>query len=108
MKIFDYLIIGAGFAGCTIAERLATKLNKNILLIEKRSHIGGNSYDYYNENGILVQKYGPHIFHTNSLEVIDYINQFTILNGYIHRVLEKVNGKEVYLPINIDTMEKLY
>jgi UDP-galactopyranose mutase len=105
---FDFLIIGAGFAGCTLSERVASRLNKRVLLVEKRNHIGGNAYDHYNEDGILVQKYGPHIFHTNSKEVWDYLCKFTEWNGYVHRVLAIVNGKEVYLPININTMEMLY
>lgn len=107
MKI-DFLIVGAGLAGCTVAERVATQLGKKVLLVEQRNHIGGNTYDYYNEDGILVQKYGPHIFHTNSKEVWDYLCQFTEWNDYVHRVIAKVSGKEVYLPINIDTMERLY
>ncbi len=107
MKV-DFLIVGAGFAGCTVAERIASQLNKKVLLIEQRNHIGGNTFDYYNEDGILVQKYGPHIFHTNSKEVWDYLCQFTEWNSYVHRVIAKVNGKEVYLPINLDTMERLY
>lgn len=104
----DFLIVGAGFAGATIAERIASQLNKKVLLVEKRNHIGGNTYDFYNEDGILVQQYGPHIFHTNSKEVRDYLSQFTEWNGYVHRVLARVNGKEVYLPINLATMEHLY
>lgn len=107
MKV-DFLIVGAGFAGCTVAERIATQLDKKVLLVEKRSHIGGNTYDYYNEDGIFIQKYGPHIFHTNTKEVWDYLCQFTQWNGYVHRVLAKVDGKEVYLPISIATMEALY
>jgi UDP-galactopyranose mutase len=107
MKL-DFLIVGSGFAGCTLAERLATKLNKQVLLIEKRNHIGGNAYDYYNEDGILVQKYGPHIFHTNFKNVWMYLSRFTEWNNYIHRVLARVNGKEIYLPINLDTVERLY
>lgn len=107
MKV-DYLVIGAGFAGATIAERIATKLNKKVLIVEKRNHIGGNAYDYYNDDGILVQKYGPHIFHTNLRHVWEYLSKFTVWNGYVHRVLAHVNGKEVYLPINLATMERLY
>lgn len=91
-----------------MAERIASQLNKKVLLIEKRSHIGGNTYDYYNEDGILVQKFGPHIFHTDSNEVWTYLCQFTEWNAYVHRVIAKVSGKEVYLPINLDTMEKLF
>ncbi len=104
----DYFIVGAGFAGCTVAERVATQLNKKVLLVEKRNHIAGNAYDYYNDDGILVQKYGPHIFHTNFKKVWYYLSRFTEWNKYIHRVLAHVNGKEVYLPINLDTMERLY
>ena len=104
---YDFLIVGAGFAGCVLAERVARQPGCEVLLVECRNHIGGNAYDYYNEDGILVQKYGPHIFHTNSKKVWDYLAQFTGWNNYVHRVLASVNGKEVYLPINIDTMEKL-
>jgi UDP-galactopyranose mutase len=107
MKV-DYLVVGAGFAGCTVAERIATQFNKKVLLVEQRNHIGGNAYDFYNEDGILVQKYGPHIFHTNSVKVWRYLSKYTDWNGYVHRVLANVKGKEVYLPINLDTMERLY
>lgn len=106
--IFDYLIVGAGFAGATVAERIASQLNKKVLIIDKRNHIGGNAYDYFNRDGILVQKYGPHIFHTNYKDVWDYLSRFTKWNRYVHRVIAKVNGKEVYLPINFCTMERLY
>jgi UDP-galactopyranose mutase len=104
----DFLIVGAGFAGCTLAERITTQLNRKVLLVEQRDHIGGNTYDYYNHEGIIVQKYGPHIFHTNSKMVWDYLCQFTDWNNYVHRVIANVNGREVYLPINLDTMEILY
>ncbi len=104
---FDYLIVGAGFAGCTLAERLASELNKKVLVVEKRDHIGGNCFDQYNEDGILVKPYGPHIFHTKIKEVWDYLNRFTPFNHYVHRVIANVNGKEYYFPINLDTMEKL-
>lgn len=107
-ETFDYIIVGAGFAGATIAERIATQLDKKVLIVEKRNHIGGNAYDYFNEDGILVQKYGPHIFHTNIKDVWDYLSQFTEWNGYVHRVLAHVNGQDFYLPINMETMEKLY
>jgi UDP-galactopyranose mutase len=83
-------------------------LDKKVLLVEQRNHIGGNCYDCYNNDGIIIQKYGPHIFHTTSKEVWDYLSQFTEWNGYVHRVIANVNGMEVYLPINIETMEKLY
>lgn len=104
----DFLVVGAGLAGCTVAERIASQLHKKVLLVEQRDHIGGNAYDYYDEDGILVQKYGPHILHTNSDIVWNYLCQFTEWNDYVHRVIAKVNGKEVYLPINLETMERLY
>jgi UDP-galactopyranose mutase len=104
----DFLIVGAGFAGCVLAERIASRLGATVLLVERRNHIGGAAYDYYNEHGILVQAYGPHIFHTTSRAVWEYLSRFTRWNGYIHRVLACVNGIEVYLPININTIERLY
>lgn len=102
-----YLIVGAGFSGATIAERLATQLGKKVLVVDKRDHIGGNAYDYYDNDGILIQKYGPHIFHTSNKAVWDYLSQFTRWNKYVHRVLAHVNGLEVHLPINLETMEKI-
>lgn len=105
---FDYLIVGTGFAGSVLAERLATQLNKSVLLVDKRNHIGGNAYDHYDDAGILVHKYGPHIFHTNSLEVFDYLSQFTQWRAYQHKVLASVDGQLVPLPINLDTINKLY
>ncbi len=84
--MFDYLIVGAGFAGSVIAERLATGSNKKVLLCDKRSHIGGNAYDHYDDAGILVHRYGPHIFHTNSREVFEYLSRFTEWRPYQHRV----------------------
>ena len=74
---FKYVIVGAGLAGLTMAERIATKLNEKVLIIEKRNHIGGNVYDSYNEDGILIHNYGPHIFHTNDREVYEYLSGFT-------------------------------
>jgi UDP-galactopyranose mutase len=106
--MFDYLIVGAGFAGSVLAERLATQENKKILIIDKRSHIAGNAYDHYNEDGILVHKYGPHIFHTNSKDVFDYLSKFTEWRSYEHRVLASVDGQLLPIPINLDTINKLY
>jgi UDP-galactopyranose mutase len=105
---FKYVVVGAGFAGCTIAERIANVLNKKVLIIEKRNHIGGNAYDCYNEDGILVHKYGPHIFHTNNKIVWDYLSNFTKWRLYQHRVLAYVDGKYVPFPINLDTINILY
>lgn len=105
--MFDYLVIGAGFAGAVIAERLASA-GRKVLIVEKRPHIGGNTYDYFNHEGILVHKYGPHIFHTNSREVYDYLGQFTAWRPYEHRVLASVDGLLVPIPINLDTINTLY
>jgi len=106
--MFDYLIVGAGFAGSVLAERLAGTENKKVLLVDKRNHIGGNAYDYYNEDGILIHKYGPHIFHTNSKEVFNYLSKFTEWRNYQHKVLACVDGQQVPIPINLTTINKLY
>src|SRR4051812_37554573 len=106
--MFDYLIVGAGFAGSVLAERLASQTDQKVLLVDKRNHIGGNAYDCYDESGVLIHKYGPHIFHTNSGEVFDYLSQFTSWRPYQHRVLASVDGQLVPIPINLDTINRLY
>ena len=106
--MFDYMIVGAGFAGSVIAERLASTRDAKVLIVERRNHIGGNAYDYYNEAGILVHKYGPHIFHTNSEKVFQYLSRFTSWRPYEHRVQTSVDGQLVPMPINADTLNKLY
>lgn len=106
--MFDYLITGAGFAGSVLAERLATQANKKVLIIDKRAHIGGNAYDYFNTDGILIHKYGPHIFHTNSKEVFEYLGKFTQWRPYEHKVLASVDGQLVPIPINLNTINQLY
>src|SRR5438874_3166815 len=106
--MFDYLIVGAGFAGSVLAERLANGLGKRVLICDVRNHIGGNAYDYYNDDGILIHKYGPHIFHTNSGEIFDYLGRFTEWREYQHRVLASVDGMLVPIPINLDTINRLY
>ncbi len=105
---YDFLIVGAGFAGAVAAERLASQQNKKILIVEKRNHIAGNAYDEYDEHGILVHRYGPHIFHTNSKKVFDYLSKFTGWRFYEHRVLAKLNGSLYPIPINRTTVNKLY
>jgi UDP-galactopyranose mutase len=105
---FDYLVVGAGFSGSVIAERLASQLGKRVLVIDKRPHIGGNTYDFYNEDGILVHRYGPHIFHTSSQKVVEYLSCFTEWRPYEHRVLAQVDGKLLPIPINLDTINGLY
>src|SRR4028119_1886198 len=106
--MFDYLIVGAGFAGSVLAERLARDSNKKVLICDKRPHIAGNAYDYYNEDGILTHLYGPHIFHTNSKEVFEYLSRFTRWRQYQHRVLASVDGQLVPIPINLDTINTLF
>ncbi|PZR97436.1 MAG: UDP-galactopyranose mutase [Candidatus Chloroheliales bacterium] len=106
--MFDYLIVGAGFAGSVLAERLASQAGKKVLITDVRPHIGGNTYDYYDDNGILIHKYGPHIFHTNSKVVFDYLSQFTLWRPYQHRVRAWVDGQLVPMPINLDTINMLY
>src|SRR5512132_3619470 len=106
--MFDYMVVGAGFAGAVLAERLAAVCDKKILIVDKRPHIGGNAYDHYDEAGLLVHRYGPHIFHTNSREVFDYLSRFTAWRQYQHRVLASVDGQLLPLPINLDTINRLY
>jgi len=106
--MFDVLIVGAGFAGSVLAERLARVSGKKVLICDKRPHIGGNAYDYYDDAGVLIHKYGPHIFHTSSRDVFEYLSQFTEWRSYQHRVLASVDGQLVPIPINLDTINRLY
>jgi len=105
---FDWLIVGAGFAGSVLAERLAREAGQRVLVCDRRPHVGGNAYDHFDDAGILVHRYGPHIFHTNSAEVFRYLSQFTEWRPYQHRVLASVDGKLVPFPINLDTINALY
>ena len=105
---FDYLIVGAGFAGSVLAERLARGLDLKVLVVDRRPHIGGNAYDCYDDAGVLIHPYGPHIFHTNSAEIFDYLSRFTKWRPYQHRVLASVDGQMLPLPINLDTVNSLY
>lgn len=105
--MFDYLIVGAGLSGSVFARLLAEKGEK-VLVIDKRNHIGGNCYDYYDDYGVLVHKYGPHIFHTENKKVWDFLSKFTDWYKYQHRVLSFVDGRLVPMPINVDTINELY
>ncbi|MDB5570160.1 MAG: UDP-galactopyranose mutase [Hyphomicrobiales bacterium] len=106
--MYDWLVVGAGFAGSVLAERLASQRGEKVLIIDKRPHIGGNAYDRYDEAGLLIHQYGPHIFHTNAKAIIDYLSQFTDWRPYEHRVLASVKGQLLPIPINLDTVNKLY
>src|SRR5690349_4515019 len=106
--MFDYLVVGAGFAGAVIAERLASQLGAKVAICDRRPHIGGNTYDYHDDAGVLVHKYGPHIFHTASARVFEYLSQFTAWRPYEHRVLAQVDGKLLPFPINQNTIRGLY
>ncbi|MDB5592481.1 UDP-galactopyranose mutase [Enterovirga sp.] len=106
--MYDWLIVGAGFAGSVLAERLATMRGDRVLVVDRRPHIGGNAYDHCDAAGILVHRYGPHIFHTNSQAVFDYLSRFTEWRPYEHRVLAEVDGRRLPIPINLDTVNGLY
>lgn len=104
----DWLIVGAGLTGATLAERIASQRNESVLIIDQRNHIAGNAWDEYNEHGILEHKYGPHIFHTNSKDVWAYLSQFTTWRNYFHKVLASIHGKLVPIPFNLNTIDQLF
>src|SRR5918993_1911362 len=106
--MYDYLIVGAGFAGAVAAERLAAGFGKRVLIVDKRPHIGGNAYDEYDDHGLLIHKYGPHIFHTNSRDVFEYLSRFTAWRPYQHRVLASVDGQLLPIPTNLNTVNRMY
>ena len=107
-KAYDYLVVGAGFAGAVLAERLASQHDAHVLVVDKRPHVAGNAYDRLDEAGVLIHQYGPHIFHTNSDEIVDYLAQFTRWRPYEHRVLAAVRGRLVPIPINRTTLNSLF
>ena len=107
MRDINILIIGAGISGAVLAERYANA-GKKVLLLEKRDHISGNCYDYYDENGILVSKYGAHLFHTDDEEVWKYVNQFSEWYPWEHKVIARVGEKTVPIPVNITTVNTLF
>ncbi len=104
----DYLIVGAGFAGCILAERIANILNKRVIIVEKRDHIAGNAYDFIDDNNIMVHMYGPHLFHTNDEFVLKYLSKFTDWFGYEHRVKASYKNQLYPFPINRITINKYF
>ena len=104
----DTVVVGAGFAGAIIAERLASQCGHDVLVVDRRDHIAGNAYDYYDEHGVRVHRYGPHIFHTQAQRVVDYLSAFTDWHPYEHRVLAKVEDQLLPIPINRATVNRLY
>jgi UDP-galactopyranose mutase len=107
MKV-DWLIVGAGFTGSVLAERIASQLGQQVLVVDKRGHIGGNAYDDYDEHGVLVHRYGPHLFHTNSEKIWEYLSQFTSWRPYQHHVRAWVEGKLVPIPFNLNSLHQLF
>ena len=107
MKKYDFLIVGAGISGLVIAERLCTQLGKSCLIVEKRNHIGGNCYDYYDDAGVLIHKYGPHYFRTNSQRIIDYLSDFTKWHEVEYKIKSWTEGRFWNFPINLNTFEQI-
>jgi UDP-galactopyranose mutase len=107
-ETYDVLVVGAGYAGSIMAERLATQAGLRVLVVDRRPHIAGNAYDEHDEHGTLVHRYGPHIFHTNSDKVWQYLSAFTEWRPYEHRVVASVDGKLLPIPINRTTINSLY
>ncbi|ABG41575.1 UDP-galactopyranose mutase [Paraglaciecola sp. T6c] len=108
MSSFDVIVVGAGFSGAVMAERFASQQNKKVLVLEQRSHIAGNCYDYTDDSGITVHQYGPHLFHTDKEHVWQYLSQFTQWTRYEHKVLGFIDGKLVPIPFNLNTLYQLY
>jgi UDP-galactopyranose mutase len=105
---YDWLIVGAGFSGAVLAERIATQRDERVLLVDRRPHIGGNAHDHLDETGVLVHRYGPHLFHTNSQRVWEYLSQFTSWRPYSHRVHALVEGQNVPVPFNLTSLAMLF
>ncbi len=107
MSSVEWVIVGAGFTGSVLAERIASRLDQRVLVVERRSHIGGNAYDEPDEYGVLVHRYGPHIFHTNASRIWDYLSRFTEWRPYTHHVLGSIDGQLVPIPFNLNTLHAL-
>ena len=108
MKHVKNLIVGAGFSGATLAHKIATELNEEVAIIDSKSHIGGNCYDYYDHNGICIHQYGTHIFHTNLKNVWDFVSQFTKWNPYMHSVKGLIDGQLVPIPFNLNSIHQVF
>mgnify|MGYP002570332395 CR=1 FL=1 len=108
MKQVKNLIVGCGLSGLVLAERLAAELKEEVLIVDKRDHIGGNIYDYKDQSGVTVHKYGPHIFHTNDKSVWDYMSRFTDWHYFMYRVKAVIDGREVNIPFNLDSLHKVF
>jgi UDP-galactopyranose mutase len=108
MENYEYIIVGAGIAGSVLANKIANEKNKKVLIIEQRNHIAGNCFDYHNEKGILIHKYGPHIFHTNDKKVWEYLSQFTKWREFQLELKCNINGKNVPLPFNLNTLREIF
>ncbi len=106
--MYDWLVVGAGFTGAVLAERIATVLDKRVLVIDRRPHVGGNAYDEIDAHGVLVHRYGPHIFHTNAPRIVDYLSQFTQWTPYQHRVRGLVGEQFVPIPFNFTSIEAVF
>src|ERR1700710_204813 len=106
-KRYDVMIVGAGFAGSVLAERFAST-GRTVLLVDRRPHIAGNAYDHHDAAGILIHRYGPHIFHTNALQIVEYLSRFTEWRPYEHRVLARVNEALLPIPINRVTINRFF
>ena len=106
--MYDWIIVGAGFTGATLAERIASIRKERVLVVDRRNHIAGNAYDTMNDAGILVHKYGPHIFHTNAQPIWDYLQRFSGWRPYFHEILAVIDGKEVPIPFNLNTVDAVF
>ena len=106
--MYDYLIIGAGFAGSVIAQQLASKKNKKVHIIERRDHIGGNCYDEIDRSGVIVHRYGPHLFHTDNTQVFEYLEGFGEWQEYMHKVIAHVDGENIAIPFSFTTLDQVF
>ena len=102
------IIVGSGFSGSTMARLIAEKLDEKVVVVDKKDHIAGNSYDYRDENGIMIHKYGSHIFHTNNEKVWSFLKQFTDFNTYMHEVVGIIDGIEAQIPFNFTTLYQIF